>query len=303
MLCDDLVADDALRDMYDGLGPVLQKVRDAQKFILSKEFTVAADGFVDNLEQLEKTISFCCAPFPLTWIEFLHDERPHWDSSRPQKTKVRPVDPTRHQGAPKRVGFLLEQLHGDPKRWTANLFWSLRSAPMNVDATSLNNVSMMSVRFDGSAESMERSMSPHLVRFGKQLLAKAVLVDPSIATRLLEYAAEDWGGETRFLIAVLGLLNARNVVKIDKVDHAETNARRARKKIRPLFSHSVLKVRPFITAGGGGKRAGAGDHVDLRLHFVRGHFKHRRTGLFWWSDHARGTPEAGVVVKDYELEH
>jgi hypothetical protein len=29
-------------------------------------------------------------------------------------------------------------------------------------------------------------------------------------------------------------------------------------------------------------------------HLVRGHFKVRRTGLFWWSPHVRGKGEAPV---------
>lgn len=39
--------------------------------------------------------------------------------------------------------------------------------------------------------------------------------------------------------------------------------------------------------------------TGMRAHFVRGHFKHKKNGLFWWNAHIRGvgTPEA----KPYEV--
>jgi hypothetical protein len=116
----------------------------------------------------------------------------------------------------------------------------------------------------------------------------------------MEYAVEDWGGEARFLTALLGLLNTRNVVETELVDNERVSKKRERHGKRPLFSYKLLKVRPnIITRVGVG---GSGGHRDLRLHFVQGHWKHRKTGLFYWSHHTRGKSEHGVVYKDYEVE-
>jgi hypothetical protein len=43
------------------------------------------------------------------------------------------------------------------------------------------------------------------------------------------------------------------------------------------------------------------EHRELRAHFVRGHFKARKSGVFWWSPHARGDLSRGMVAKDYEV--
>jgi hypothetical protein len=124
--------------------------------------------------------------------------------------------------------------------------------------------------------------------------------EPNTAQRLLEYAIEDWGGEIRYMVAILGLLNTRNVAETKPVDNTIMNAKRARHNKRPLFSHTVLKIRPTIVAPKG--QYGSGDPRDLRMHFVRGHFKHRKTGVFWWSTHARGKLKHGLVLKDYQVE-
>lgn len=43
-------------------------------------------------------------------------------------------------------------------------------------------------------------------------------------------------------------------------------------------------------------RAGsASDRNSPRLHAVRGHFKVRKHGVYWWSDFMRGDPRRGSI--------
>jgi hypothetical protein len=299
MLCDDVIACHRLTEVYDGLDKCMPKIKDAHKFILSKEFATIADGFVDNTEELGRIAPLCNIPFPLTWIEFVHDDRPHWDPAGPHGS--RPVDPTRHQGQPSRVGFLLEQID-KANHWAVHLFWRLRHVPPE-DAAMDVNTSLMAIEFDGSLangkEPLFESVKPRFANFGLKLMMSMKLLQPDVYDRLRAYAEEDWGGEFRFLLSTLGLLNARNVVQAQKIDNAKVNKHRVQKGKRPLFSHSVIKVRPFIVVGG---KADTGNHRQLRLHMVRGHFKRKKNGLFWWSMHARGLASEGVVQHDYELE-
>ena len=44
-----------------------------------------------------------------------------------------------------------------------------------------------------------------------------------------------------------------------------------------------------------------GDYAPMRGHFVRGHFKIRKTGVFFWHPHARGDFGRGQIEKDYEI--
>lgn len=299
MLCDDLLNDDMLLVLYDGLDRVYDRIRRSQKFILSQQFAIAADGLVDNIPELCKVAPWCRIPFPLTWIEWLHDDRPHWDENGP--FKARPVDRSRHQFRPHRIGLLLEQRDGRASCWSGHLFWSMRET----SSAEQHNASLAAIRFDAEnccgGDPLVAATTRNLADFGIGFLASLYAADPNIVKQLNEYAIEDWGGELRYMVGVLGLLNTRNVAESTTVDNDQMNAKRARHGKRPLFSHSILKVRPSIFTGGS-EAQGKGGHRDLRMHFVRGHFKHRMSGLFWWSMHARGNIRLGMVSKEYELE-
>jgi len=304
MFADDLLADDKLLDCYDNMEKVFRRIQAAQKFTLSKEFALAADGLVENIPELYKIVSYCRLPYPKTWIEWRHDDRPHWDPEGPHKETTRPVDPTRHQGAPQRVGMLLEQVGEFAGKWKAHLFWSFKHKP--TDTESQNNGSLGAIIMDVSKISMA-SEDPLVsaldgrvgADFGQHLVWTLWQHRPDIADMLYQYAIEDWGGEIRFMVAMLGLLNTRNVAHHEHVDKKAHNVKRVKQGRKPLFSHTVLKIRPQIWQHS--DKDGSGSHRDMRLHFVRGHFKHRKSGLFWWSMHARGKAEHGIIEKDYEV--
>lgn len=59
---------------------------------------------------------------------------------------------------------------------------------------------------------------------------------------------------------------------------------------------SVKDVTEFV--GGTGRHSS-----EKRAHFVRGHFKRKKNGLFWWSPfmRCRKNSEVGVVDKDYRI--
>jgi hypothetical protein len=96
------------------------------------------------------------------------------------------------------------------------------------------------------------------------------------------------------------MLNARNVAETERVDFVKLNRSRAKQGKFPLSTHTVLKIRPAhkpsLLQQTGSARSG-----EIRAHFVRGHFKTRRSGIFWWGPHMRGRLERGYVSKDYEV--
>jgi len=301
MLCDDLVSDPVLPLLYDGIDKVLAKIKQAQKFVLSRDFAMAADGLVENIPELQKAAPWCRVPYPLTWMEWLHDDRPHWDESGPHK--ARPIDPSRHQHRPHRIGLLMEQ-HDRASYWKSQLFWSMRGADANVPTP--YNSSLGAHWFDaekctGARDPLVAAVRPDMADFGHKMVADLMKTAPDIVKRLGQYAIEDWGGEIRFMVATLGLLNARNVAETTKVNNDTMNAKRKRYGKRELFSHHVLKVRPSVVVWRNSRDSAEG-HRDLRMHFVRGHFKTRASGIFWWSMHTRGKLQHGTVTKDYEVD-
>ena len=114
-------------------------------------------------------------------------------------------------------------------------------------------------------------------------------------------ARSDWAGEPAFILAVIALLNARNAIEIDTVDNTAFNKKRAKRGRLPLFSHKVLKIAHRQIKRVYGDAGHQGDYQPMRGHFVRGHFKTRKTGIFFWHPFSRGDFTRGKVVKDYEV--
>jgi hypothetical protein len=171
-----------------------------------------------------------------------------------------------------------------------------------LDAPSQLNGSLGAVWIDATGPtSFEAMAKRQMADFGHLFVAVMSSKRPEIASRLAEYAVEDWGGEVRFMIAVLGLLNTRNVAQTVNVDKTKENLKRVKHGKRLMFSHTLLKIRPQIYIRNTGESLDH-QHSELRLHFVRGHFKQRKTGLFWWGMHARGSGKHGFIHKDYEVE-
>ena len=102
------------------------------------------------------------------------------------------------------------------------------------------------------------------------------------------------------MLAVLGLLNTRNVTEVEHVDYTRLNRKRVQNKKYPLSNHKVLKIRLEHKRSLTG--SGTGTSAEIRSHFVMGHFKTRKTGVFWWGPHMRGRLEHGFVSKDYQLD-
>jgi hypothetical protein len=180
------------------------------------------------------------------------------------------------------------------------LFWSTKEK-LDGDMGSQNNGSLGALTIDTDDCDIQGPTAKRgLADFGQEFIHQVSQKYPDVFHRLMEYAIEDWGGEARFMIAVLGLLNTRNVAQTVNIDKTKENIQRIRHSKRTLFSHTLLKIRPQVWMRTSSASL-AHQHGELRLHFVRGHFKKRKTGLFWWGMHARGSEKLGVIHKDYEV--
>jgi limonene-1,2-epoxide hydrolase len=116
-----------------------------------------------------------------------------------------------------------------------------------------------------------------------------------------DLSSSDWASEPAYILAVIGLLNARNAVETEVVDHAKLNRARVKSGKPELFEHKILKIahrqRQRVFTDGVDTR----DYAPMRGHFVRGHFKVRKTGIYFWHPFARGDFGRGKIEKDYEL--
>jgi hypothetical protein len=104
----------------------------------------------------------------------------------------------------------------------------------------------------------------------------------------------DIEGEPIYLAALLILLNSKNATQASKPKTFDAlNKKRKRFGKKPILSFVDVDIRLGAEASRGG--GSDEERAAMRRHWVRGHFKVRKTGCFWWSPYARGAAEAGEV--------
>jgi hypothetical protein len=102
------------------------------------------------------------------------------------------------------------------------------------------------------------------------------------------------------LIPALILLNARNAVTIEDVPAPEKlNKKRAKEGKAPLLGHRIVRLRLDGARAKSSIAKNGGGESNIRGTLVRGHFKIRKTGIFWWSPHPRRG--MGAVTTSYEI--
>jgi hypothetical protein len=325
MLIDDLVANGAPGSGSDisCLFPVL---RSAQKFILNAEFTAVAEALTSDFTGLVRAFPFCRLPYPVTWIEMIHLDRPGFASA--------PMQAPKWQVAPQRVGYLLTATRSDLSAWKASLFWSSKHygcscPPIAIEFDMTNSFGDSAIPSD---EEMEAQTKASLVLENVPRHPGWASADDSVRAAMLHHtnvcwpdyplpmldgirldlhpkvysiiedlARSDWAGEPSFILATIALLNAKNATETEEVDHAEYNRKRARRGRLPLFSHRVVKIARRQHKRTSGHPSAPGDYTAMRGHFVKGHWKHRSSGLYFWRPHARGDFVRGVVHKTYRV--
>ena len=326
MLIDDLIVGGAPGSGCD-ISCMMPELRASQKFVLSPEFAAVADALSSDYTGLVKAFEHCRLPYTSTWIELVHCERPQFAAA--------PMHAEEFQSRPRRVGFLLTAMRDDLSAWTAHLFWSIdhlgcscASMAMNFDMTHpLGNERLATKEEDQEVRHSYRVLKPDMpthpgwttaedtvklamIQHTHPTMPRYGVMPPTGIPRdkvfefyeiVAELGRADWAGEPSYILAVIGLLNARNAIETQLVELPKLNRARIRRGKLPLFSHKVLKIARRQQQRVYGKEGSRGDYAPMRGHFVRGHFKTRATGIFFWHPHARGHFERGSIKKTYEV--
>jgi hypothetical protein len=127
------------------------------------------------------------------------------------------------------------------------------------------------------------------------------------ASRTPDLVAGHWHVAAPALLAV-SFLHCRNVTTRTVTAPPRINAARIRRGRKPFHRYHTLVIEPMtniLRTEGTVEQAG----LAKALHICRGHFKTyedrplfgRLHGTWWWQDSVRGSIEAGVVDKDYEV--
>jgi hypothetical protein len=118
--------------------------------------------------------------------------------------------------------------------------------------------------------------------------------------RFLFTCCSDWGGEKRWMIGLMLLLNTRNLVEYENRSVRQQNQGRSPRSLPALVSHRVVKIHLTKVAQNRASAQGITQGA-MRWHKVRGHWKVRKTGVFFWRPHARGDLSKGVSTHEYHV--
>jgi hypothetical protein len=93
----------------------------------------------------------------------------------------------------------------------------------------------------------------------------------------------------QFVLPMLILMTTRNAVETVRVEPEEKLVKARRKQgRRPPVGYSLIRIKLSGTRARAAATCRDGG-AAIRAALVRGHFKVRSTGVFWWSQHARGS--------------
>lgn len=321
MLCDLFAEFEALKEkppldphVPEILAQIGKRVATCPRFVLDRSATLMIQTIsTQDVKNFIQTLDLCRMPFKRLWVEIAFADRSEWLVE--QRRLGRELSQHDSSLEPHRLGFLLEEDNGDivvhvvwnfvlPDLTTMEMarkalvitvgrpsdpvrkerhFREMMASPqerrrMNIKTEADGNWwAEMASRVDYVATPLYEPFWTLARRLG-----------PAAVAEYEHKTMYDLAGEWRFVMALLIVLNSRNIIAIgEEEDTSRVNKARAKKGKTPILAHrpirlnlsSVQKRRILALATGKG---------DASPHLVRGHFKVRKTGVYWWSPHARG---------------
>jgi hypothetical protein len=152
---------------------------------------------------------------------------------------------------------------------------------------------------------IDRHMKPGISPHGIGIIAfimSFVKSKEEMKRFMLKWEA-DMQGEGGWVQCFLAMLNSKNpVVEHEPVDLTKLN--KARRKSGKTEFLPYTKTRLALSRSQARIAHARGiDRETARQHLVRGHFKLRRSGVYWWSPFLRGDAQKGIVKREaYETQ-
>lgn len=101
----------------------------------------------------------------------------------------------------------------------------------------------------------------------------------------------------------LARFNSPSIVEYTDVDMTVLNKKRTKNDKHPLSNHRVVDLSHTIKRALNAKEGDGVPGSDRRMHWVRGHFKVRKSGMFWWNPHLSAVPKdeepTEIINKEY----
>lgn len=163
---------------------------------------------------------------------------------------------------------------------------------------SLANDSEQRVALQG----LMRHEAPWPSRHCNGLMRLLLEVSPESFTAMLESWEKDITGEAPFATSFIMMLNSRRAVEHEAQDRGKLNHARKRSGKPPLLPYTVTRLYLSAARERAAREAGATSREAARMHAVRGHFKVRASGIYWWCPFSRGGGSGKKVArKEYQV--
>jgi len=286
----------------------------AQCFQMSNQVAdVCANVCRSKPSSILSALDLTRAPYPYTWIEWGATRPYAIENDKPIPNRLGALLYTDDAGA--KGQFMLAWIHKDPEP-------GLSLCPLGLifdwDSTSTEPVIVqfaeslgMRHLIDMRERTRKLSQEPITGRWEKhnrtpeevdaimQLELRAELIPLDFCSEFLvkanilpgtpmyESYCNDLAGELPFIEAFLLLLNSRNsIVEQKRDDFSRLNRARAKNRKPPLKEFITTNVR--LNRVQSNKLNTTADRETARAHLVRGHFKVRKSGVYWWNAFPRG---------------
>jgi hypothetical protein len=313
--------------MGEGVVEVSKLVKRAPRFVLDRAaLLMTQDLSMVNHRSFVTALNVCRLPFPTMWVEFAFKDRHDWLMV---KSKAGLFKLAEHELSfpPNRLGFFMAMVSGNI---IVQPVWSHTDGAVDVCRMAMS-ISLGEVRNTEAFAKMRRDIAKD-ESLRKECSLKtdadvdaytemAQRVDYIIPTYMQKFwevvagqggdhvhqmtrmAQYDLGSEWRFVLALLTILNSRNLISYgEESDPSKQNKARSKKGKPLLLSHREINLdlspamKKRLYAG-----AGQGSRNTPVAHIVRGHWKLRKTGLFWWSPHTRNSEDEMPDFKTYKV--
>lgn len=297
-----------------------KKIKTCPRFILERDAVRTIQNItITQPSRLLSAMSMCRLPFPKLWVEFVFKDRSDWLEEMSNQGIVALYRPD--ASAPTRLGFYIEQLdkegfvmmvhpvwsHHYPVISVANKAIIMDASPdfkmdmnkfIKMDQKIRQDYSIEKQKWDNRWVMNETEIASlielagridHIIPDYMEQLWDYINLDPMLAEYMEGCTRYDLAAEWRFATALLTLLNSKNCVEYSKVkEFSKLNKIRTKRKQPQLLSHQVITLSLSKVQKNRMKLMGIHSKEDMNAHLVRGHFKLRKSGLYWWAGHIRG---------------
>lgn len=315
---------------------ILSRLKDAPKFVLDAQAcAMAASVALSKPSSILSALVFTKLPFDRMWIEFANADTRKAMSDLGSPNKQPPATAVTIE----RSGFLLENVKGgirveyvhtdripsgarisdlcpvvgtfslkgleEGERQAPSDIVRATEAPKLATGRVQQHIGIIHSDPDEAAADMEIrtrfTFVPHpdMERVRRNMVAR--MGEASVSAIEENQGLEMFRLFSLQVLPALILLNCRNAVDLEKVDApAKLNKHRIKKGKSPIPEHVVVKVhlsptrRRVYEATGRSREAARGS-------LVIGHFKVRKSGIYWWSPHWRGNPATATTDRTYIL--